>query len=230
MNTHEILTMLAYPRALDMPETKMELYNLLLKVYTLLGAVRNRAQKDLEIELEIMSQQLYADLNRIPILKNLRFPELSYIFNLGSAGELGDIKGVNYSTFINWLKIYAISEERKSAFQQLEIEKNRKQLSQNTAITERESEELVKRHINNTYAEFLDDPESVKVKLPVGGIKLPSKLSFQIKGSFAQQPGEITDFGGVKNRFLTAHGLKRQEESLLDFFTRMKLENKTKLF
>jgi hypothetical protein len=217
MQVMEIKRLLLSPKVSETPRDilTLSLTGSLLKVYTLSGVAKTFQPQQLEQEMSIISSQLIDDLQREPIFKGLRVPEIDYCLLSGIKGKL-DVKtfGMNYQTFYKWLLCYIESDTREQAYNSLRSDNEAKQLTASCELTLTEQRQIMIDGINSAYSEYL--------RLSRNGVSAyaPKKAPFD---SF------ISKVNDNRDSFLVREGLKSNNTPLNAFFEQCKKEGKTKI-
>lgn len=180
----------------------------ILRVYTLSGVSRGYDAEQLKNEVAIISSELQRDLTAESKFADLRLCEVGYALSCGLRGEF-EVKtyGINYQTFYKWIEAYAYSQERTDAVNSIVRQKELKQLNTKTEPTLEEQRRMIISHINESYQTYKSKTKG---------------LDLHISGRL----GEVPDWGGVKDRFLTSEGLKPAKMTLQEYFENCIRENK----
>ena len=177
----------------------------LLKAYTLMGQAKDIEQ--LKEDITIIGNELVKDLLKESKFKNLRVLEISYAFGKGIKGEL-KVKtyGLNYQTFYYWLDSYVYSEERVDALNSYIQDSKTLLLEAKTEPTEGEKEKMIIEHINQSYADYINNTPA-----------------------YIDLGTNIVDWGNVKANYLTQKNIKPRGMSLEEFYSNCRKQGKTKL-
>ena len=180
----------------------------ILRVYTLSGVARGYDAEQLKNEVAIISSELQRDLTTESKFADLRLCEVGYALSCGLRGEFEvQTYGINYQTFYKWIEAYSYSQERTDGVDSIVRQKELKQLNTKTEPTNEEKRRMIVSHLNESYRDY---------KSKIKGLDL------HISGRL----GEIPDWGGVKDRFLTSEGLKPAKMTLQEYFEKCIRENK----
>lgn len=214
MDIRDIKALLSGPRVRDIDDSYLnkQLSSALLKIYTLAGLTKNYTREQLKDETSLICQELAHDLRREGRFSSLRAQEILYALQSGLKGDLGDLKtfGLNYQTFYKWLAAYMDCQDRSNAMDAIVREMNHKQLAAATEPTKEEQRRMIIAHINEAYRQY------------------KSGQAFTSPQHISNLTG-VQDLGGVKDRFLTAEGLKPAGMSLVAYFDKCKEEGKEKI-
>ena len=208
MDVIEIKQMIPTPKVSEVEKSVLEstIAGNVLKAFALKGLSTMIDKDSLKEQVLVIVSELIYNLTRISDFNSLRLIEIDYAIRAGIRGELPEVKthGLNYETIFKWIEAYTYSPLRKRAFNSYLQDNQHKQLTQETELSEQEQRQIIIDSINSFYQDYLEEFVSRQKN---------STMPRNVKII-----GQILDFRGVKDRFLTEEGLKPKNMPLNEFF------------
>lgn len=190
------------------------------EAYVKAGLHRRMTEEQFAQEVSLGASLLLKDIESDNLFRLLRAGELSYCFDCGLKGRLGQTGGgdVTYRTLVQWIEVYVTSAERR-AEQAAEVEKRKKEIAATklTPLPAHLTPESIADETRAAYREYRE--------WRAGGGALRAKK--QKRGGIISigealgAPISCRDFGYRKIRWLSSQGFAFEGETLMDAFERM---------
>lgn len=177
-------------------------YNASIKAIVIDAIQTSGVKKMTEEDKQVLLGKVLQIVQDYPFLSG---SELRYAVREGALGRYGEYYGLSAATFDKWLRAYLASPEREA-----NIRRNAKpvqlQLSATSTVTETEKDNILKKAIQAAYEKYLSENKEFYNK----------PLERQVQR--------------VRENFLKALGIMQSQETIVEFFERLKQEKQKRVF